>query len=51
VPEQYFEMAFHAVAGRPYRLWIRGRATSDSYENDSVFVQFDQTVASDGATP
>ena len=50
-PVQYFEMTFHALAGRPYRLWIRGKAISNSYENDSVYVQFDNSVASDGTTP
>jgi phosphatidylserine/phosphatidylglycerophosphate/cardiolipin synthase-like enzyme len=50
-PSQYFEMTFHALAGRPYRLWIRGKAISNSYENDSVWVQFDNSVASDATTP
>jgi phosphatidylserine/phosphatidylglycerophosphate/cardiolipin synthase-like enzyme len=48
-PTQFFEMAFNADAGRPYRLWIRGKATSNSYENDSVFVQFSDSVTSGGA--
>jgi hypothetical protein len=50
-PAQYFEMTFNALAGRPYRLWIRGKAISNSYSNDSVFVQFDGSVAADGTTP
>jgi phosphatidylserine/phosphatidylglycerophosphate/cardiolipin synthase-like enzyme len=50
-PSQYFEMTFNALAGRPYRLWIRGKATSNSYENDSVYVQFDNSVAANGTTP
>jgi hypothetical protein len=48
-PVQYFEMTFNAIAGRPYRLWIRGKATSNDYANDSVYVQFDQSVDSAGA--
>jgi phosphatidylserine/phosphatidylglycerophosphate/cardiolipin synthase-like enzyme len=47
-PTQYFELTFNALAGRPYRLWIRGKATSNSYENDSAFVQFSGSVTSTG---
>ncbi len=43
-PVNYFEQTFTADAGVAYRLWIRGRAQSDYWGNDSVFVQFDQTV-------
>ena len=39
-PVNYFEMTFDAVAGVPYHLWIRGKADSNSWANDSVFVQF-----------
>jgi hypothetical protein len=46
-PGSYFEMTFNAVANRPYRLWIRGKAASNSYANDSVFVQFDASVDAD----
>lgn len=48
-PSQYFELTFDALAGRPYRLWIRGKAMSNSYENDSVHVQFSGSVSSTGA--
>lgn len=47
-PEQYFEMTFDAGTGTPYRLWLRGRATSNSWKNDSVFVQFSDSVTSSG---
>ncbi|MQA31888.1 MAG: hypothetical protein GEU82_18985 [Luteitalea sp.] len=47
-PVQYFEMTFDALAGRPYRVWLRGKATSNYWGNDSVFVQFDQSVTSSG---
>ena len=47
-PSSYFELSFEADAGTPYHLWIRGRASEDRYENDSVWAQFSDTVASDG---
>jgi hypothetical protein len=48
-PTSYFELTFAADAGVPYRLWIRGRAQSNSYDNDSVYVQFSDSVTSSGA--
>ncbi len=33
-------MTFNAEAGKPYRLWIRGKAEPNNWANDSVFVQF-----------
>jgi phosphatidylserine/phosphatidylglycerophosphate/cardiolipin synthase-like enzyme len=48
-PEQYFELTFEALAGVPYRLWMRGKAIANSYENDSVFVQFSGSVGANGA--
>jgi hypothetical protein len=45
-PADYFEMTFNAQAGVPYRLWLRGKAASNSWANDSVFVQFDDSVTS-----
>jgi hypothetical protein len=47
-PANYFEMTFNAVANVPYRLWIRGRAQANSYNNDSVYVQFSDSVTSTG---
>jgi phosphatidylserine/phosphatidylglycerophosphate/cardiolipin synthase-like enzyme len=47
-PTQYFELTFNALAGRPYHLWIRGKATSNSWKNDSVHVQFSGSVTSTG---
>ena len=38
------EQTFSPDAGVPYRLWIRGRAESNYWGNDSVFVQFDSAV-------
>jgi len=39
-PASYLELAFTPVANQPYHLWMRGEADSNSYANDSVFVQF-----------
>jgi endonuclease/exonuclease/phosphatase family metal-dependent hydrolase len=47
-PANYFEMTFQAVAGKPYRLWVHGRAEQDYWANDSVFVQFSGTVNESG---
>jgi endonuclease/exonuclease/phosphatase family metal-dependent hydrolase len=47
-PSNYFETSFNAVAGSPYRLWIRGRASNDFWGNDSVFVQFSGSLNSGG---
>ena len=49
-PANYFEMTFNADAGKAYRLWVRAKAERDSYGNDSVYVQFSQSVTS-GGTP
>ncbi|MFL5638298.1 MAG: Ig-like domain-containing protein, partial [Gemmatimonadaceae bacterium] len=48
-PANYFELRFNAEAGKPYRMWIRGRADRDSYTNDSVYAQFSGTVTSTSA--
>ena len=48
-PRDYFELRFQAEAGRPYRLWMRGRAAQNSYNNDSVFAQFSSSVDQNGA--
>ena len=45
-PADYFEMTFNAQANTPYRLWIRGKAQSDYWGNDSVFIQFSGSVTS-----
>lgn len=39
-PASYIELTFSPVANQPYHLWMRGKALSNSYANDSVFVQF-----------
>ncbi|MGH9371861.1 MAG: Ig-like domain-containing protein, partial [Vicinamibacterales bacterium] len=47
-PVHYLEMTFLAEAGRPYRLWLRGKAERDHWSNDSVFVQFTGSVNAAG---
>ena len=48
-PSSYFEMSFVADAAVPVRIWIRGKAKKDSPYGDSVFVQFSDSIGSDGA--
>jgi endonuclease/exonuclease/phosphatase family metal-dependent hydrolase len=48
-PANYFEMTFNATAGKPYRLWVHGRAEHNYWANDSVFVQFSGSVTASGA--
>ena len=47
-PRDFFELTFQAESGRPYRVWLRGQAQSNSYNNDSVFVQFSGSVTANG---
>ena len=42
-PVDYFELKFTPEAGRAYRLWIRGKAQSNAWTNDSAYVQFSGT--------
>lgn len=48
-PVDFFEMTFNAVAGRPYRIWLRGKADSNFWPNDSVFLQFNGAIDDNGA--
>jgi hypothetical protein len=45
---EWFEMTFDADAATPYHLWVRSRATNDHWQNDSVFVQFSDSVDASG---
>jgi phosphatidylinositol-3-phosphatase len=47
-PTDYFEMTFNAQAGTNYRLWLRGKAQDDFWGNDSVFIQFSDSVDGSG---
>jgi PKD repeat protein len=49
-PKNYFQMTFPAYSGQAYHLWIRGKAANNSYNNDSVYVQFSDSVTSSGTT-
>jgi PKD repeat protein len=48
-PTNYFQLTFPAYAGTAYHLWIRGKAANNAYTNDSVYVQFSDTVTSTGS--
>ena len=47
-PSDYFEMTFNAPAGTNYRLWLRSKAQNDLWSNDSVFIQFSDSVDGGG---
>jgi hypothetical protein len=47
-PTNYFEQSFNAVAGADYHLWVRMRAQNNSFSNDSIHVQFSDSVDSVG---
>jgi PKD repeat protein len=49
-PANYWEATFTAQAGVAYHLWVRLRAQSDSLANDSVHVQFSDSVTSSGSS-
>jgi len=48
-PSNYFETTFTADAGRAYHVWIRMQAEANSLSNDSVHLQFNDSVDSSGA--
>jgi len=48
-PANYFQVSFPAYSGTAYHLWIRGKAAENSVKNDSVFVQFSDSVTGGGA--
>ncbi len=48
-PSDYFEVTFTAGDNTAYRIWIHGKADSNSWANDSIFLQFDKSVTSSGA--
>jgi hypothetical protein len=43
-PSNWFSFTFTADAGKPYHLWIHGRAQDDSWQNDSIYAQFSDAV-------
>ncbi|PYX08140.1 MAG: hypothetical protein DMG88_11730 [Acidobacteria bacterium] len=48
-PANYFELTFPAYSAKAYHLWIRGKAAGNSINNDSVYVQFSDSVTSGGS--
>ncbi len=44
IPANYFEATFNAMSGVPYHIWIRLRAQANSLSNNSVHVQFNDSV-------
>lgn len=44
-PASYADFTFYAEAGRPYHLWIRGKAQNNYWANDSAYVQFSGVAA------
>jgi hypothetical protein len=50
VPAQnYFDVTFTPQSGVAYHIWLRLRATNDSYQNDSVFLQFSSATDKTGS--
>ena len=47
-PSSYVEIKFRAAAGVPYYVWFRMQAESNSYSNDSVYVQFSGALDASG---
>ncbi len=45
-PTNYFELTFTAYGGQNYHLWIRAKSLSNATSNDSVYVQFSDSVNS-----
>ena len=47
-PTSYFEMRFTAKRSTAYHLWVRMQAQSDSTRNDSIHMQFSDSVTATG---
>jgi hypothetical protein len=43
-PTHYVDVTFSAVAGTPYRIWLRLKALSNSKYNDAVWLQFSDAL-------
>jgi hypothetical protein len=43
-PASYFELSFNPRAGKDYRIWLRSAADNDDFTNDSVWLQFNNSV-------
>ncbi len=47
-PASYVDVPFSAQAGVQYQVWLRMRASGDSYSNDSIYIQFSGAVDAAG---
>ena len=47
-PANYWEATFTAAANTPYHLWVRMRAAGNSFANDSVHLQFSDSLNQSG---
>jgi hypothetical protein len=47
-PHNYFELEVVAQANVSYHLWLRMKADGNSYQNDSVWVQFSDSIDAGG---
>jgi len=48
-PPNMFEMTFDATAGIAYHIWVRLRSQNNSTSNDSIHLQFTDSVDSSGS--
>jgi hypothetical protein len=48
-PQHYLDVTFSADAGKQYRVWLRLRARSNHKSNDSVWVQFSDSLVNGSA--
>jgi hypothetical protein len=47
-PSSFVQMTFNADAGKPYHVWLRMKAQNNATSNDSVHLQFNDSVDSGG---
>jgi len=47
-PEDYFEADFYAKGNVDYHVWVRMKAENDSPSNDSIYVQFNDSINKKG---
>lgn len=48
-PSHYFDVSFAAGAKTPYRVWVRLKAARNLVSNDSVWLQFSDTISGSAA--
>jgi PKD repeat protein len=48
-PQHYLDVTFSADAGKQYRVWLRLRARNNQKANDSVWVQFSDSLVNGSA--